>query len=647
MQPDEEELPLELDKDAYLYAALDAIAHHELRIVSIGLGVLFVILAIVYVLTLPSAAAPPMVTLAICAGVAMFGLGIALGRFLVPVSWSQPIGVSAAGLVLLNSLLYLYIVSEPRLTMILWLLIVGAGLFFLSASWLSLTIVATLAGWGLVVWLSPPSPDWLYFGIALFLATVMAIIIHTVRLRTVLELITLRLDEGAHKAELEDALASTEEARRLAEKMNEVGLALTGTLELSKVLALVLDRLAEIVPYDRGSVMLLSGDEVEIVAARGFPEQAGPQIRISVVGDDNDIFRQIYLTQRPLSIPDVSQRPDFQHVEGLPRARSWLGVPLIHQNAAMGMLSLARESPLPYSDDEIMLATAFAGQAAIGLQNARLYDDMKKAYDQLERLDRTKSDFIGVASHELRTPLTSLRGSSQILLNDPAIKENPLNQELVSTIYSGAVRLHEIVDSMLDMIKIDSRALQLYPKPLSVSALIQTVCNSFARSVAERNLTLTVEDIQGLPEIEADLDALRKVFRNLVVNAIKYTPDGGMITISGRAVASGEKDLPEGIQVVVSDTGIGIAPESQELIFTKFYQTGELALHSTSKTQFKGGGPGLGLAIAQGIVEAHGGKLWVESPGFDEKTCPGSKFYVFLPLRQRRQVRPPADQPER
>jgi signal transduction histidine kinase len=407
---------------------------------------------------------------------------------------------------------------------------------------------------------------------------------------------------------------------------------------------LVLDRLAEIVPFDRGSVMLLSGDEMEIVAAKGFPEQARPhQIRIPVVGDDNDIFRQIYLTQRPLSIPDVSQRPDFQYVEGLPPARSWLGVPLIHQNAAMGMLSLARESPLPYTDDEIMLATAFAGQAAIGLQNARLYDSMKQAYAQLERLDRTKSDFIGVASHELRTPLTSLRGSSQILLNDPDIKENPLHQELVSTIYSGAVRLHEIVDSMLDMIKIDSRALQLYHKPLSVPTLIQTVCNGFARSVAERNLTLTVEDIQGLPEIEADRDALRKVFGNLVVNAIKYTPDGGRITISGRAVARGEKDLPEGIEVVVSDTGIGIDPKSQELIFTKFYQTGELALHSTSKTQFKGGGPGLGLAVARGIVEAHGGKLWVESPGCDEKTCPGSKFYVFLPLRQRRQVRPPSD----
>ena len=257
MEPDENELPLELDKDAYLYAALDAIARDDLRVVSIGLGALFVILAIVYVLTLPGAAAPAMVTLAVCSAAAMFGLSVALGWWLVPVSWSQPIGVVAAGLILLNGLLYLYITSEPRLTMILWLLIIGAGLFFLSAFWLGLTIVATLAGWGIIVWSSNPSPDWLYFGVALFLATVMAMIIHTVRLHTVLELVTLRLDEGAHRAELEDALTTTEEARRLAETMNDVSLALTSTLELPQVLDLVLDRLAQIVPYDRGSVMLL------------------------------------------------------------------------------------------------------------------------------------------------------------------------------------------------------------------------------------------------------------------------------------------------------------------------------------------------------------------------------------------------------
>jgi signal transduction histidine kinase len=541
-----------------------------------------------------------------------------------------------AGLVLLNTLLHLYLAADPKLTVELVLLVVGAGLVFLSAQWLALVIAVTLVGWGIIVVLLLPPFDWTYLGFALFLATVLAVVIQNSRVRMVRRLVALRLHEEFQKAELEVALASTEEARRLAETMYDVGRALAGTLDLTRVLNLVLERLAELVPFDRGSVMLVSGNDMGIVASRGFPPQAKPsQIRISLVGEENDLFRQIHLTRRPLSIPDVSQRPDWQYVDNLPPARSWLGVPLIRSEVVIGMLSLTRETPEPYSDDEITLATAFAGQAAIALENARLYDNITKAYEQLERLDRTKSDFIGVVSHELRTPITSLRGSSQILLGDSAIKANPMHQELVSTIYSGAVRLHEIVDSMLDVVKIDSRALQLYPKPLSMPTLIQTVSNSFAKPLEERRLTLTIEDMNDLPEVEADLDALRKVFYHLIVNAIKYTPDGGSITISGRAIASGDQDLGEGIEVVVSDTGIGIDPRFQELIFAKFYQTGELALHSTSKTKFKGGGPGLGLAIAKGIIEAHGGKLWVSSPGYDEEACPGSQFHVFLPLRQR------------
>ena len=113
-------------------------------------------------------------------------------------------------------------------------------------------------------------------------------------------------------------------------------------------------------------------------------------------------------------------------------------------------------------------------------------------------------------------------------------------------------------------------------------------------------------------------------------------PPGGSITISGRAVPP-RPDLPEGgVEIIVSDTGIGIDLDHQELVFTKFYQTGEVALHSSGQTKFKGGGPGLGLSIARGIIQAHGGKLWVESPGYDEAACPGSSFHVVLPLRQKK-----------
>jgi signal transduction histidine kinase len=114
------------------------------------------------------------------------------------------------------------------------------------------------------------------------------------------------------------------------------------------------------------------------------------------------------------------------------------------------------------------------------------------------------------------------------------------------------------------------------------------------------------------------------------MNAIKYTPDGGMITVSGRVVQ--DETLGECVEVIVADTGIGIDEEHHELIFEKFYQTGEVRLHSSGTTKFKGGGPGLGLAIARGAVLAHGGRVWVESQGHDEKHYPGSRFYVRLPL---------------
>jgi hypothetical protein len=116
----------------------------------------------------------------------------------------------------------------------------------------------------------------------------------------------------------------------------------------------------------------------------------------------------------------------------------------------------------------------------------------------------------------------------------------------------------------------------------------------------------------------------------LIINAIKYTPDGGTVTISTRA-ATMDDDTPC-VEIAVKDTGIGLDAEHHELVFEKFYQVGSVALHSSGKTTFKGGGPGLGLAIVRGAVRAHGGKVWVESPGYNEENFPGSTFYLQLPL---------------
>jgi signal transduction histidine kinase len=444
-------------------------------------------------------------------------------------------------------------------------------------------------------------------------------------------------------------------ARRLAEMLHQTGQLLSSTLKLTEVLELILKQLADIVSYDRAAMLVPSGQELEFVAFRGYPDDFRPgEVRISIERDTDKIYREIYQTQRPLCIPDVTERSDWQQVPSLPQARSWLGVPLIRSHQVVGMLSLTRETPQPYLDEEVALTSAFAGQAAIALQNAQLYDRMAQfnqqleyevksrtsavqdAYLQLERLNQTKSDFISVVSHELRTPLTLVRGYSQMLLNDRQLAGNEFHEQLVAGIHGGAVRLGEIVNSMLDMLKIDNHALELYPEPVSIKPTLQLVLSQFEQSLVERAITLTVEDLDDIPPIEGDFEALQKVFYHLIVNAIKYTPDGGRIVINGRQLIDSHIDLPrEGIEIIVQDTGIGIDPESQDLIFTKFYQTGKVALHSSGKTAYKGGGPGLGLAIARGIVEAHRGKLWVISDGHDEENCPGSAFHVALPLRQR------------
>lgn len=317
------------------------------------------------------------------------------------------------------------------------------------------------------------------------------------------------------------------------------------------------------------------------------------------------------------------------------------------------MLSLVREASVPYDDEAIALATTFGTTAVVALENARLFNRTRRfneqleyevrqrtqalqdAYEQLERLDKAKADFIAVTAHELRTPITVIKAYSQLLQKKG--DEADGNDNLVAGIVSGVNRLHEIVTTMLWMVKIDSKALEIFPEPLNMVELIGQIIKGLAEDIASRKQRVIVDDsLVALPSITGDEDALKVVFANIIVNAIKYTPDGGEIRIHGRAWENPpQPDLPtDAIAITISDSGIGIAPEAQELIFTKFYQTGDVALHSSGKTKFKGGGPGLGLAIARGIIEAHHGRLWAESPGHDEKSCPGSHFHIVLPRVQ-------------
>ncbi len=164
-------------------------------------------------------------------------------------------------------------------------------------------------------------------------------------------------------------------------------------------------------------------------------------------------------------------------------------------------------------------------------------------------------------------------------------------------------------------------------------------CSDFAKAAAERNIELVIEQDADTPTINADPTLIQKALYHLIVNAIKYTPDGGKVTLRSRPITM-ENNVP-GVELSVTDTGIGLDAEHHELVFEKFYQVGDVAIHSSGKTSFKGGGPGLGLAIVRGVARAHGGKAWVESSGHDEVNFPGSTFYLQLPVDPPKTTPPP------
>jgi signal transduction histidine kinase len=259
-------------------------------------------------------------------------------------------------------------------------------------------------------------------------------------------------------------------------------------------------------------------------------------------------------------------------------------------------------------------------------------EELRQAYHNLERLDKAKADFISVVGHELRTPLTVISGYANMLKSAPAVREDGNLQLFTDGINASIDRLQAVIGSILDVSKIDTAAFEVRRVPTSLVVLINEIRTGFKAALKERRLEFTAEGVDQLPFILGDSDLLYKAFYHLIMNAIKFTPDGGQIAVTGRVVKG--DDGQDVIEVVVADMGIGIDQEHHDLIFDKFYQTGEVMLHSSGATKFKGGGPGLGLAIAKGAIVAHGGRIWAESPGHDEDQCPGSRFVVQLPLQE-------------
>lgn len=258
---------------------------------------------------------------------------------------------------------------------------------------------------------------------------------------------------------------------------------------------------------------------------------------------------------------------------------------------------------------------------------AYISNELVNVQQQLEKLDRTKSNFISVAAHELKTPLTLIEGYTSMMRD--MIEASGQNQfdSLLGGMNKGVRRLHEIIDDMIDVSLIDNNLLSLNFQKITLMHIMNLLKGELQQTVSDRRQKLEIKKFNGLDTwIYVDSERLYQALYNVLTNAIKYTPDKGKIKVDGRT-------LPGFIEITVSDTGIGVAPENHTAIFEKFAQLGRTNLHSSGKTKFKGGGPGLGLPITRGIIEAHGGTIWVESDGYDEKKFPGSTFHILIPIR--------------
>jgi signal transduction histidine kinase len=258
---------------------------------------------------------------------------------------------------------------------------------------------------------------------------------------------------------------------------------------------------------------------------------------------------------------------------------------------------------------------------------AHIASELNKTQEKLQELDRNKSNFISVAAHELKTPLTLIEGYTTMMVEKAEqADQSPIN-DLLKGVNTGILRLRQIIDDMIDVSLIDNNLLTLNIQPVRISHLLTLLSNELKKSVTSRKQNLVINKFEGSDlTIYGDTERLYQALNNVAANAIKYTPDGGTVTIDGRL-------LPGFIEVTITDTGIGISAEHQSSIFDKFGQLGSTDLHSSGKTKFKGGGPGLGLPITRGIIEAHGGTIWVESEGYDEVKLKGSTFHILFPTR--------------
>jgi signal transduction histidine kinase len=341
------------------------------------------------------------------------------------------------------------------------------------------------------------------------------------------------------------------------------------------------------------------------VLRRQFPRRAG--------GDS--ITGRTVSAGAVVHVPDVLADPEnaLKGASEVAGFRGCLGIPMLREGQIVGAITVLRPEVGYFSDKQIDLLKTFASQAVIAIQNVRLFNEIQEKSRQLEIAGKHKSEFLANMSHELRTPLNAIIGFSEVLLEKMFGEMNEKQEEYLKDIHSSGQHLLSLINDILDLAKVEAGRMELNLAKFHLPTAIDNALTLIRERALRHGIALAAEIDPQLGELHADERKLKQILLNLLSNAVKFTPEGGRITVGARRAG----DM---VEVAVTDTGIGIAPEDQAAVFEEFKQVG------TDYTR-KAEGTGLGLALTRKFVELHGGAMRLESePG------KGSTFYFTLPL---------------
>jgi signal transduction histidine kinase len=401
--------------------------------------------------------------------------------------------------------------------------------------------------------------------------------------------------------------------------LGEVGQAVSSTLDLETVLTSIVSHAVQLSGTDGGAIyeydepseefLLRATDHMEeelITALRASP----PRLGDGVVG-------RAAASREPVQVPDILEEhaytPRMRHLLERFGFRASLGVPLLREDRIIGGLVVRRKSTGEFRPEVIELLKTFATQSVLAIQNARLFREIEDKSRQIEAANRHKSEFLANMSHELRTPLNAIIGFSEVLGERLFGELNEKQAEYTEDILSSGRHLLSLINEILDLAKVEAGRMELELAPFDLPLAIDNT-RTFVRERATRHgITVDVAIDERLGDFIGDERKIKQILLNLLSNAVKFTPEGGRIGIN--AIQSNGA-----VEISVTDTGIGIAPEDQPRIFEEFRQVG-------SDYEHKSEGTGLGLTLAKKFVELHGGKIWVTSA-----VGKGSTFTFSLPI---------------